>query len=272
MTRIATGTPRPTVGEDEDRPRGLRGGFRGGISNLRLTKDGRTLFFQEGESVYNARGGGGGGGGGGGFAAMAALAAAVAAVARGVGGGGGDSAGAAGGGGGGAKRRITFNVTVRIDKPQEWDEMFDDAWRCMKYRFYDPKLHGTDWDAMRAKYKPLVAYVADRHELMNVINEMIGELNASHTGASAGREPDRRRGRGGARHDPAPRPRPPGGPGQRPLQGHARLRRRAGRQRLDQGRKGELPDRHRRQAGQGRRRLQRVPGPPAQSQGRADLQ
>ena len=89
--------------------------------------------------------------------------------------------------GGGAKRRISFNVSVRIDKPQEWDEMFDDAWRCMKYRFYDPKLHGTDWDAMRSKYKPLVAYVADRHELMNVINEMIGELNASHTGASAGR-------------------------------------------------------------------------------------
>src|SRR4029079_8579017 len=39
---------------------------------------------------------------------------------------------------------------------------------------------------MRAKYKPLVAYVGDRQELMNLINEMIGELNASHTGASAG--------------------------------------------------------------------------------------
>jgi tricorn protease len=64
--------------------------------------------------------------------------------------------------------------------------MFDDAWRCMKYRFYDAKLHGTDWDAMRTKYKPLVAFVADRQELMNIINEMIGELNASHTGASAG--------------------------------------------------------------------------------------
>jgi tricorn protease len=97
-------------------------------------------------------------------------------------------AGAEDAGAGGPRRRITFNVTVRIDKPQEWDEMFDDAWRCMKYRFYDPKLHGTDWDAMRTKYKPLVAYVADRHELMNVINEMIGELNASHTGASAGRD------------------------------------------------------------------------------------
>jgi tricorn protease len=184
MTRIATGTPRPTTGEDEERPRGGRGGFRGGMSGLRLTKDGRTLFFQEGESVYSTSVGGGGGAGGGGGGMMAAM------------GGGGPRRSAeptaatpteTPGGGGGSKRRITFNVTVRVEKPQEWEEMFDDAWRCMKYRFYDPKLHGTDWDAMRSKYKPLVAYVADRHELMNIINEMIGELNASHTGAAAGR-------------------------------------------------------------------------------------
>jgi tricorn protease len=77
-------------------------------------------------------------------------------------------------------------VSLRIDKPKEWEEMFDDAWGSMKYRFYDPRMHGKDWDAARARYKPLVAYVADRQELMNLINEMIGELNASHTGASAG--------------------------------------------------------------------------------------
>jgi tricorn protease len=196
MTRIATGTPRPAAEEGDDRPRGFRGGFRGGITHLRLTRDGRTLYFQEGEAVYAATIGGGGGGGGG-FAAMAALGGPGP-----RGGGGGESAaagpGGAGGGGGGSRWRISFNVSVRIDKPQEWDEMFDDAWRCMKYRFYDPKLHGTDWDAMRAKYKPLVAYVADRHELMNVLNEMIGELNASHTGAAAGR------GRATAAGEPAP--------------------------------------------------------------------
>src|SRR5258708_9475795 len=72
--------------------------------------------------------------------------------------------------------------------------MFDDAWRTMKYRFYDPKMHGYDWDAMRAKYRPMVAYVGERQELMNLINEMIGELNASHTGASTG---GGRAGRGG---------------------------------------------------------------------------
>ena len=62
--------------------------------------------------------------------------------------------------------------------------MFDDGWRTMKYRFYDPQMHGFDWDAARAKYRPLVDFVGDRQELLNIINEMIGELNASHTGAA----------------------------------------------------------------------------------------
>ena len=186
MTRIATGTPRPTAGDDEDRPsrhagRLPRRHFQPAAHQRRphALLPGRRVASSARRS--------------------AAAAVAVAAMMAACGGGRRGArrrrapaaragAEAAGGGGGGAKKRITFNVTVRIDKPQEWDEMFDDAWRCMKYRFYDPKLHGTDWDAMRAKYKPLVAYVADRHELMNVINEMIGELNASHTGASAGRE------------------------------------------------------------------------------------
>jgi tricorn protease len=199
MTRIATANPRPAAEAEDDRPRGPRGGFRGGMSTLRLTRDGRSLYFQEGESVYTTPvgGGGGGAGGGGGLAAMAALGGGPGGRGRGDSSAAPDAPGAAGAGGG-SKRRISFNVTVRIDKPQEWDEMFDDAWRCMKYRFYDPKLHGTDWDAMRAKYKPLVAFVADRQELMNVINEMIGELNASHTGAAAGR------GRPGGVADSAP--------------------------------------------------------------------
>ncbi len=192
MTRIAAATPRPTADAGDDRPRGFRGGFRGGISNLRLTRDGRTLFYQEGESVYSSPAGGGGGAGGG----IGALAAFGGRARPEAGGAGADGPG----GGTGAKRRIGFNVTVRVEKPQEWDEMFDDAWRCMKYRFYDPKLHGTDWDAMRARYRPLVAHVADRHELMNVINEMIGELNASHTGAAAGR------GRGTATGEASPVP------------------------------------------------------------------
>jgi tricorn protease len=174
LTRVTTGT----AAESDEGGRG-RGGSagRGGLSEFQFSRDGRSLFFKEGSSVYSvsiaSAGGGGpaaGGGGGGGSGRFAAA---------------GDSS-AGSGGRESARRRINFAVRVKIDKPAEWAEMFDDAWRIMKYRFYDPKMHGHDWDAVRAKYQPLVAYVGDRQELINIINEMIGELNASHTGAVAG--------------------------------------------------------------------------------------
>jgi tricorn protease len=65
----------------------------------------------------------------------------------------------------GGRRRINFNVRVRVDRPAEWAEMFDDGWRTMKYRFYDPQMHGMDWDAARTKYRPLVDFVGDRQEV-----------------------------------------------------------------------------------------------------------
>lgn len=135
------------------------GGFGGGISGLDFSRDGRTLFFREGSGVYSI--------------SMAPSAASAASAAM-SGSGGRES----------ARRRVSFTAKVKIDKPAEWAEMFDDAWRTMKYRFYDAEMHGKDWDAMRAKYYPLVEYVGDRQELLNIINEMIGELNASHTGAA----------------------------------------------------------------------------------------
>ena len=197
QTRVAAGTtPTPTPEGDgtPTPPRGGRGGFGGGgPSNLKLTADGRTLYFQEVDGIYSASvNAGGGGGTGAGIAAMMA-----GGGGRGPGGGRGAAAAAAPeptAGGGGDKKKINFALTVAIDKPGEWTSMFDDAWRCMKYRFYDAKLHGTDWDAMRDRYRPLVASVADKYELMNVINEMIGELNASHTGAAA--SPNRNRAEG----------------------------------------------------------------------------
>lgn len=147
-------------GETPRGPRGFRGG--GAPGNLNLTRDGRTLFFQEGESVYSIPMSGGGGGGSGSNGRSGSVST-----------------------GGGARKKVSFNVTIRVDKTKEWEEMFDDAWRTMKYRFYDPEMHRKDWDGMRVKYKPLVQFVGGRQELMNLINEMIGELNASHTGASA---------------------------------------------------------------------------------------
>lgn len=151
LTRVAAGAPPPADGEGG----AAGGGFGGGISNPNISRDGRTLFFSERDGIYSV-----------------SLGSATAAPAT------------AGRPADGARRRISFNVRVKIDRPAEWAEMFGDAWRTMKYRFYDPAMHGKDWDAAKAKYEPLVQDVGDRQELMNIINEMIGELNASHTGAA----------------------------------------------------------------------------------------
>src|SRR5262249_4124210 len=156
---IASGGP--PQGEGEGGPGGF--GFGGGLGDLTISRDGRTLFFRERDGIYSVALGGGAGAG----AASAAAAA----------GRFGGAAGASGGEGG--RRRISFNVRVRVNRPAEWAEMFGDAWRTMKYRFYDPAMHGMDWDAAKAKYEPLVQDVGDRQELLNIINEMIGELNAS---------------------------------------------------------------------------------------------
>jgi tricorn protease len=77
-------------------------------------------------------------------------------------------------------------VRLEIDVPAERRQVFEEAWRVMKNRFYDPKMHGADWTAAKDKYESLLPYVADTEELHNVIMEMIGDVNASHTGISAG--------------------------------------------------------------------------------------
>ena len=160
LMRITAGGP-----PQGDAEGGGGGGFGGGLGDLTISRDGRTLFFRERGGIYSVALGGG----------ASAAGATGATAGRGA---------ATAGGAEGARRRITFNVRVKVNRPAEWAEMFGDAWRTMKYRFYDPAMHGMDWDAAKAKYEPLVPFVGDRQELLNIINEMIGELNASHTGAA----------------------------------------------------------------------------------------
>jgi tricorn protease len=79
---------------------------------------------------------------------------------------------------------VRFNFAVRVDRRAEWNQIFDEAWRVMKYRFYDAAMHGHDWKAIRAKYEPLLGDVGSNEDVYDLANAMIGEINASHTGVS----------------------------------------------------------------------------------------
>lgn len=84
-----------------------------------------------------------------------------------------------------------FEFAVREER--DWTELrqlaFDQGWRAMRDRFYDPKMNNRDWNAVRAKYRPAAASCLGRAEFNDLMNLMLGELNASHMGHSGGDEP-----------------------------------------------------------------------------------
>ena len=42
----------------------------------------------------------------------------------------------------------TDEMQAKVDPRAEWRQMFRDAWRQERDFFYDPGMHGVDWDRM----------------------------------------------------------------------------------------------------------------------------
>jgi tricorn protease len=72
-------------------------------------------------------------------------------------------------------------MEMLVDPRAEWRLLFNDAWRFQRDFFYDPGMHGVDWDAMRDQYGALIDDAVTRWDVNYVIGELIGELNASHS-------------------------------------------------------------------------------------------
>ncbi|MHC4318385.1 MAG: S41 family peptidase [Planctomycetota bacterium] len=79
---------------------------------------------------------------------------------------------------------------LRIDIRQEWQHIFEEAWRLQRDFYWAPNYAGVDWPAMRVKYAALLPRVGTRRELNRLIGEMIGELGTSHTYVWGGQEHD----------------------------------------------------------------------------------
>ena len=87
------------------------------------------------------------------------------------------------------RSRITVVLddwSLHIDPPAEWRQMFADAWRLHRDHFFDDRLRGVDWAAVRARFEPLLPRVSDRHELNDLLAQMMGELGALHSQVRGG--------------------------------------------------------------------------------------
>ena len=78
--------------------------------------------------------------------------------------------------------QVSFDVDVQAEKMQ----MFREAWTYLRDDFYDPDLHGADWEEVRRQIEPMIERAQTRTEFHELLNLMLGELNASHLGAGGG--------------------------------------------------------------------------------------
>ena len=79
------------------------------------------------------------------------------------------------------KGMINMNeISVKIDPLAEWPQIFNEAWRVNRDYFYDPGMHGADWDAMKIKYSVFLDDVACRSDLYRVIQWMCSEVGVGH--------------------------------------------------------------------------------------------
>lgn len=91
-----------------------------------------------------------------------------------------------------AKHQVDLkNWTFSLNPHDEWRQMFVDAWRLERDYFYDPNLHGVDYNELLNKYLPYVSRVTDRDELNDLIAHLVSELSALHIFVSGG---DKRKG------------------------------------------------------------------------------
>ncbi len=88
--------------------------------------------------------------------------------------------------GGEAKPVSTLGLMVDRVPAQEWAQIFDEVWRRFRDFFYVDNMHGYDWEALRGRYRPLLAHVAHRSDLNYVIGEMVAELSVSHAYITGG--------------------------------------------------------------------------------------
>lgn len=81
-------------------------------------------------------------------------------------------------------RAVAVSAELDVDFAREKLESFHQAWTYLRDQFFDEKMNGVDWDAVRTTYEPRVAGSKTPDEMRRVISLMLGELNASHMGIS----------------------------------------------------------------------------------------
>jgi tricorn protease len=77
---------------------------------------------------------------------------------------------------------IGISGEMALKEGDEKAYIFDHAWRQMKEKFYVVNMNGVDWDFYYTAYKKFLPYINNDYDFAEMLSELLGELNVSHTG------------------------------------------------------------------------------------------
>ncbi|QNA44161.1 S41 family peptidase [Lacibacter sediminis] len=86
----------------------------------------------------------------------------------------------------GKQDRISINGEMIVDGLKERQYQFDHVWRRTKNTFYTQSFHGIDWDSYKPDYEKHLPGIGNNYEMSELLSELLGELNVSHSGAAYG--------------------------------------------------------------------------------------
>ena len=78
---------------------------------------------------------------------------------------------------------VSFEANFNYRPQDEREYIFNHIWQQVKDKFYVEDIHGVDWEGYRENYKRFLPYINNNYDFRDMLSEMLGELNGSHTGA-----------------------------------------------------------------------------------------
>lgn len=79
---------------------------------------------------------------------------------------------------------VSLDTHMDVDPRGELTYWFTHFWRLTNFKFYEPTMHGRDWDALRSHYARFLPHLQTWEDFAEMMSELAGELNASHMGCS----------------------------------------------------------------------------------------
>ena len=83
----------------------------------------------------------------------------------------------------GESKNVEFNALFNYRPYEERQYMFDHIWKQVEDKFYVADLHGVDWKGYYNSYRRFLPHINNNYDFQEMLSEMLGELNGSHTGA-----------------------------------------------------------------------------------------